>query len=234
VLVLKAFYGCFFGLALLGTLAAILLAFFSVVRIRLIMYFTCGIMYFLSLLSFVLLIFLALLGPNLSQVCSYMETKFATGAGTQDFFAKMGWSQFGQLTSQCMGDGSGWMMNDIESTFNVSYADLVVITQGAQLLNDLIPHYSTANLLAPFTTGTATVNSVLNAQLLEVTDTVATNFIQGVRLVSYPLVTCTNPTNVNADSWMPSYTLYTCPSGKAQNNPCGNLGSTATCPNGCF
>ncbi len=33
---------------------------------------------------------------------------------------------------------------------------------------------------------------------------------------------------------MPSYTLYTCPSGKAQNSPCGNLGIITTCPNGCY
>lgn len=68
---------------------------------------------------------------------------------------------------------------------------------------------------------------------MEITDTVATNFIQAVRLVTYTPTNCVN-TNVNADSWMPSYTLYTCPSGKSQNSPCGNLASTSTCPNGCY
>jgi hypothetical protein len=110
-LVLKAFYGCFFGLAFLGAVAAVLLACFSVVRIRLIIYFTCGIMYFLSVISFILLIALSILGPTLSQVCAYMDTKLATGAGTYDFFSKMGWSKMGNLTLNCMSDGSGWMMN---------------------------------------------------------------------------------------------------------------------------
>jgi hypothetical protein len=78
------------------------------------------------------------------------------------------------------------------------------------------------------------VNKVLNAQLLDITDTTATSFIDGVRLTSYSLLNCVNPTNVLADSWMPSYTLYNCPSGKAQNGPCNNLASTTTCPYGCY
>lgn len=234
VLLLQAFYGCFFALALLGGLSAILLGCFSVVRIRLIMYFTCGFMYFLSIISFGILIFLSILGPNLSQVCSYMGNKFSTGAGTADFFSKMGWSKIGALTTHCMNDGTGWMMNDISPTFNSSFANLLTITQGAQLLNSLIPNYSTANLTAPITSGSSTVTKVQNAQLLDVTDSVATDFIQGVRLIAYPLVTCTNPSNVNADAWVPSYSLYTCPSGKAQNGACGNLGNISTCPNGCY
>jgi hypothetical protein len=108
---LKAFYGAFFGLAFFGAVAAVLLACFSVVRIRLIIYFTCGIMYFLSVIAFILLIVLSILGPTLSQVCAYMDTKLATGAGTNDFFSKMGWSQMGSLTKNCMSDGTGWMMN---------------------------------------------------------------------------------------------------------------------------
>jgi hypothetical protein len=109
-----------------------------------------------------------------------------------------------------------------------------LITQGAQLLGSLIPDYSTANFTAPITSGTTTVNKVLNAQLLDVTDSVAINFIDGVRLVSYPTLNCTNPTNVLADSWMPSYTLYNCPASKSQNNPCSNLASTSTCAFGCY
>lgn len=91
-LFLKAFYGCFFGLALLGAISAILLGCFSVVRIRLIIYFSCGIMYFLSIISFVLLIILSIVEPNLSQICVYMQNKFTTGAGTSDFFSKLGYT----------------------------------------------------------------------------------------------------------------------------------------------
>ena len=104
----------------------------------------------------------------------------------------------------------------------------------AQQINTLIPHYSTTNLVTPITSSNTTVNSILNAEIMEITDTVATDFITSVRLVTIAKNANCNPTNVNADSWMPSYALYTCPSGKSQNNPCGNLGSTVTCPSGCY
>jgi len=76
----------------LGLIAAVLIAFCSVVRARLIMYFTCIGMYILSIISFALLISLSIIGPNLSQVCKYIDTKFSTGDGTKDFFMRLGYS----------------------------------------------------------------------------------------------------------------------------------------------
>ena len=77
------------------------------------MYFTCIGMYLLSIISFVMLIFISLIGPNLSQICAYVDTKISTGAGTQDFFNKLGFSELGNLTKNCMSDGNGWMINEI-------------------------------------------------------------------------------------------------------------------------
>ena len=90
ILALTAFFGCFVGLAFLGTLASVLLACFSVVRIRLVMYFTCGLMYFLAIFTFVFLILLGILVPTISQICAYTDGKLATGAGTYDFFNRLG------------------------------------------------------------------------------------------------------------------------------------------------
>ncbi len=42
-----------------------------------------------------------------------MDTKFVNGAGTADFFTKMGSSKLGTLITNCMSDGTGWMINDI-------------------------------------------------------------------------------------------------------------------------
>lgn len=88
------------------------------------------------------------------------------------------------------------MMGDLSSTFSSSYDDIVTITQGSQVLNDLIPHYSTSNLVTPLSEGVTLAAKVSNAQLLEITDTVALNFIEKVRLVSIPRLNCLSPTNV--------------------------------------
>ena len=48
-----------------------------------------------------------------------------------------------------MADGTGKIMGDLSSTFSSSYDDIVTITRGAQVLNDLIPNYSTSNLVTP-------------------------------------------------------------------------------------
>lgn len=231
---MKAFYGAFFVLAILGFLGAIVLACCSVVKVRLIMYFACSSLFVLAFLSFPLLIFTAALAPNVSQICGYIDIKLSTGAGTKDFFSRLGFNTMGDFFQNCMSDRTGWMMDQIGPTFNSSFADLLLITQKVQNFNPSIPSYSTANLIAPFTTGTATVTKVRDAKLLDVNDSIALNFISGVRLVSYSIDVSCNTLRVQGDSWMPSYDLYSCPGGKAQNNPCLDLSSTGTCALGCF
>lgn len=88
-----------------------LIACFSVVRVRLIMYFTCSFMYFLSFISFAMLIILSFVNPYISQVCTYMDTKLSSGAGTVYLFNKLGYSQMGAILKNCMADGNGWAMN---------------------------------------------------------------------------------------------------------------------------
>lgn len=234
VLMVKIIYGAFFGLALLGLLAAIILACCSVVKVRLIMYFACSFMFFLALFSFIFMILMAALAPNVSQICVYLDAKLKTGAGTQDLFTKLGYPTLGDLYVNCMSDGTGWAMDKISPTFNTSFSDLLLITQSVQQFNSKIPSYSTANLVTPFTAGIAKVQKVQNAELLDVTSTTALNFISGVRLISYSIDPSCNVLNVQGDSWMPSFSLYSCPGGKAQNTPCLNLGSTVVCPLGCF
>jgi len=65
-----------------------------------------------------------------------------------------------------MSDGKGWMINDIASTFNSSFADLLLITNSAQNFNLVIPAYSTANINAPITAGSAKVTNIINAGIL--------------------------------------------------------------------
>ncbi len=140
----------------------------------------------------------------------------------------------GNFMGNCMNDGKGWMMDKISPTFNTSFADLLLISQNTQLFNSLIPSYSSANLAAPFTSGTATVTKVQKAKLLDVNDSISLNHLTKVQSIAYPINTFCNVINVQGDSWMPSYDIYTCPGGKAQNNPCLNLQSLSTCPAGCY
>jgi hypothetical protein len=62
-----------------------------------------------------------------------------------------------------MADGTGKIMGDLSSTFSSSYDDIVTITRGAQVLNDLIPNYSTSNLVTPLSEGITLAGKVSNA-----------------------------------------------------------------------
>jgi hypothetical protein len=233
-LILKAFYGLFFGLALFGALGSTILACASVVKVRLIMYFACVFLFIVGFFSFALLIIMSAIAPNLSQICLYMDTKLSTGSGTNILFNKLGFSQIADFMANCMADGNGWVMDKINPTFNASFANLLLISRSVQLFNGLIPDYSTANFTAPFTSGTSTVNKVLNAQLLDLNDSISLTHISKVQSISYPASSNCDVLSVNADSWMPSYDQYTCAGGKAQNQPCLNLASLGTCPYGCY
>lgn len=233
-LILKAFYGLFFGLALIGALGATILACFSVVKVRMLMYFACVFLFIVGFVSFALLIGLSAIAPNLSQICSYMDSKLTTGAATSALFTRLGFSQLGDFMSNCMADGNGWVMDKISPTFNTSFSNLLLISKNAQLFSSLIPGYSSANLIAPFTSANLTVNKVLNAQLLDLNDSISLTHITKVQSITYPLSVNCDVTAVNADSWMPSYDIYTCSGGKAQNPPCLNLSTPSTCPYGCY
>ena len=133
-----------------------------------------------------------------------------------------------------MADGTGWLMNNLSPTFNTTFSDLVLITRSVQLFNLVIPSYSTANLKAPITAGKTKTKKVSDSQLLDVNDTIATTHLDKIRTISYPIGATCNSLNVNGDSWMPSYSIFTCPGGKSQNNPCTDLSVLATCPLGCY
>jgi len=69
------FYGLVFGFALLGLLGSILLTFCTVVRTRLIMYFTCGFLTTLGFFGFGFLCFLGFMQPQMGQICAYADRK---------------------------------------------------------------------------------------------------------------------------------------------------------------
>lgn len=160
---MKAFYGTCFALALLGTLSAIILACCSVVKIRFILYFTCSFLFFLTLIALAILTILGLAETTLAQTCGYIDTQLSTGAATKQMLSRLGVSSVGDLMSNCMSDGTGWVMNDLSPTFNKTFSDQLLITQNAQLLNLVIPDYSTANLSAPLAAATATVTKIRKA-----------------------------------------------------------------------
>lgn len=135
----------------------------SVVKIRLIFYFACGILIFLTLIALILLCILSALAPNVGQMCAYTDLKLATSAGASTFFTNLGLSDLGTLLGNCMSDGSGIIMDKINPSFNDTFSDIVKISRNVLLFNSLIPSYSTANLASPFTSATAIITKVKNA-----------------------------------------------------------------------
>ena len=79
---IQAFYGTILALSLLGIIGAIILTCCTVVKARHIIYCTCTFLLMLGLVSFILLIAFGILYPNVAQICSYVDRKLATGAGT--------------------------------------------------------------------------------------------------------------------------------------------------------
>jgi len=109
----KFVYGTIFALSLLGLVGAILLACFTVVRSRLIIYFTCGGLVFLNIITFAMLIGFAYIHPNLSQTCAYMDVQLTSGSTTKTMFTNMGYGTFGNLLDECMNDGNGKLIDKV-------------------------------------------------------------------------------------------------------------------------
>jgi hypothetical protein len=114
-------YGVIFALSLLGLIGAVLIACFTVVRSRLIIYFTCGGLTIFNLITFSMLITFSYIHPNLSQTCAYMDVQLTSGTNTKNMFTSMGYGTFGNLLDQCMSDGNGNLINKIDSSFSTSF-----------------------------------------------------------------------------------------------------------------
>lgn len=75
---MKLIYGLVLALGLLGTFSAIILTCFTVVRIRLVIYFACSFLIAMAVVTFCLLVLMGILMPNVGQLCTYVDNKLKT------------------------------------------------------------------------------------------------------------------------------------------------------------
>ena len=83
---IKILYGFILALSLLGLLASIILTCCTVVRVRLVIYCTCSFLLFFGIITFVLLIVLGIMIPDVAQFCAYADDKLTTEAGISYLF----------------------------------------------------------------------------------------------------------------------------------------------------
>ena len=77
----KFLYGLVTALAALGFIATVILTCCTVVRVRMLIYFTCSALMFLGVITFGLTIFFSYALPNVAQICAYADRKLATSEG---------------------------------------------------------------------------------------------------------------------------------------------------------
>ncbi len=95
------------------TIAAIILTCCTVVKIRLMIYFTCGFLVFFGMICFALMIFFSMAQPVVTQVCSYSDRSLSTGAGAKTLLVNLGFPEVGNNIEQCMSDGNGRVVGKI-------------------------------------------------------------------------------------------------------------------------
>ena len=119
---IKILYGMILALALLGLISAIILTCFTVVRVRLVIYCSCAMLYFIGVITFALIISLGFLIPNVSQLCSYADEKLTTSAGINSLFTSLEFNSSAVLYKDCYGDGTtGDMLININSAFQPDF-----------------------------------------------------------------------------------------------------------------
>jgi hypothetical protein len=215
-------------------ICAIGIAFFSVVRMRLILYLVCSILVVLGVIGFIALIFLAIAAPLTYQTCSYIDVQLSTSTGTANLFTNLGIQDIGAKVSVCM-NGSSKIIQPINSNLSDALDNIKTITTNTQTFNTLIGNYSTTNIKAPFSAAQTILTNVYNAYALDVNDSISLNHLSAISSKSYPVdpLNCIS-SSVNTDSWVASYTTGTCPVGMSKMYPCSNLGDKTICPSGCY
>lgn len=74
----------------------------------------------------------------------------------------MGYSDFADKISQCMGDGDGKIINTLNSSFSNSFDQINIIAQGTLTFNNKIPSFTQDNIDNPFTSVYSTILNVKN------------------------------------------------------------------------
>lgn len=146
----------------------------------------------------------------------------------------MGYGSYANKITNCMNDGNGKLMDKLNLSFSNSFDQMNVIAQGTQPFNDKIPSFTSDNIDAPFTSSSSVISLVNNAQVWDITDTVAIGHVNKVVSKSYTVGATCNALKIAGDVWMPSYELYTCPGGKSKLPLCNDLSNIVTCPLGCY
>lgn len=111
-------YGIVLALALLGILSTCILGCCVVVRIRLIMYFTCTFLIVVGIVTFIMLILMAGLLPTIAQSCKYIDTKLSTSDGMMELLQKLQFNTSASLYANCSKKtGNGDMVYPINPQF---------------------------------------------------------------------------------------------------------------------
>lgn len=109
-----------------------------------------------------------------------------------------------------------------------------VISDQTLQFNDLIPNFNSANFLKPFTEAGVVIQQVKECEILEINDTTAIEFLNGVAKKIYSRdVTCQG-LQVAADSWVPTRDVVSCQSGSFSQPVCNDLSDINVCPSGCY
>lgn len=179
---------------------------------------------------------MAVLMPNVAQICGYVDKKLSTGASTVDLFKSFQFGDAADLYSDCMTDGNGDMITQLNDNFTDPFNSIVTISRKTLQFNDLIPSFSTDALQNPFDSGAAVIDNVNISAVLDVEDSVALDFFTALASKSYTMdpIDCTGTTNINADSWTPSFQIIDCGAGAFKQPPCTDLSDTVVCPVGCY
>lgn len=122
-------YGLVLGLALLGLISAIVITCCTVVRIRMIIYFTCSFLIFMAIITFSMLIAFGIFLPNISQACAYVDDKLSTEAGTVELFNSLLFNSSASLFTKCSySTGTGDIIDQINPQFSESFAAIDLIS----------------------------------------------------------------------------------------------------------
>lgn len=139
-------------MALLGLISAIVITCCTVVRIRMIIYFTCSFLIFMGVITFCMLIVFAIFLPNVSQACAYIDKKMETSAGIVSLLTNLQFNSSASLYSNCLKlTGNGDMVGSVNNQFLTSFESIVLISAYTLNFNDLIPNFSAAKFQQPFT-----------------------------------------------------------------------------------
>lgn len=197
---IQLFYGITAGFSVLVVIGTLLVVCCDKYSCRYLMYFSCGVLFVIGVVGFIISIVLSITTPTVYFGCQFLTNSLSSSTNfTNNFQSLVGNATVLSYVTTCLPTSSGNIINVIGGNVTATLQNLSSALLNVSSFNGT---YISSQINAGMTNLTNTIGYYKYAQISDITDQTSLTLLQNLANSSaYPSCTATG---FSSDSWVPS------------------------------